>query len=106
MECPACRDPKGIFVFGSNLAGRHGKGAALHARQVHGAVYGDGQGRQGHSYGLATKDHSLRALSLEIIQKHVWFFQSSRSAARTEILCHSYRVWISRLPRQGHSAYV
>src|ERR1700692_294975 len=25
-----------VFVFGSNLAGRHGKGAALHARKHHG----------------------------------------------------------------------
>lgn len=27
-----------IFVFGSNLAGRHGKGAALYAYQHHGAI--------------------------------------------------------------------
>lgn len=31
-----------IFVFGSNLAGRHGAGAALYARQHHGAIYGRG----------------------------------------------------------------
>ena len=36
-----------VFVFGSNLAGRHGKGAALHARQHHGAIYGRGCGPQG-----------------------------------------------------------
>jgi hypothetical protein len=36
-----------IFVFGSNLAGRHGKGAALYARKHHGAVYGKGLGRMG-----------------------------------------------------------
>lgn len=35
-----------IFVFGSNLAGRHGKGAALHARNYHGAVYGEPVGPQ------------------------------------------------------------
>jgi hypothetical protein len=29
-----------IFVFGSNLTGRHGKGAALYARQHYGAIYG------------------------------------------------------------------
>lgn len=27
-----------IFVFGSNLTGRHGKGAALHAYKHHGAI--------------------------------------------------------------------
>ena len=31
-------------IFGSNLAGRHGKGAARFARQNQGAVYGQGQG--------------------------------------------------------------
>jgi hypothetical protein len=36
-----------IFVFGSNLAGRHGKGAALWAREHRGAIYGQGRGRQG-----------------------------------------------------------
>lgn len=29
-----------IFVFGSNQAGRHGKGAAKYARNNLGAVYG------------------------------------------------------------------
>ena len=28
---------KVIFVFGSNLAGRHGRGAALHAKRYYGA---------------------------------------------------------------------
>lgn len=44
-----------VFVFGSNLAGRHGKGAALHALENHGAIYGKGQGRQGDSYAIPTK---------------------------------------------------
>lgn len=45
-----------IFTFGSNLAGRHGAGAALFARQNHGAVTGRGVGRQGSSYAIPTKD--------------------------------------------------
>lgn len=44
-----------IFVFGSNLAGRHGKGAALIARHQHGAIYGQGEGLQGRSYAIPTK---------------------------------------------------
>lgn len=56
-----------IFVFGSNLAGRHGKGAALHARQNYGAIYGVGEGMQGHSYAIPTKDHNLNTLPLHII---------------------------------------
>ena len=59
-----------IFVFGSNLAGRHGKGAALWARQHRGAVYGIGQGRQGQSYAIPTKDERLRTLPLETIGAH------------------------------------
>ena len=36
-----------IFVFGSNLAGRHGAGAAKIALEKHGAIYGQGVGLQG-----------------------------------------------------------
>lgn len=56
-----------IFVFGSNLAGRHGKGAALWASRHRGARYGQGEGLQGQSYAIPTKDGSLRTLSLEEI---------------------------------------
>lgn len=64
-------DQREIFVFGSNLAGRHGKGAALHARLHHGAVYGQGEGLQGDSYGIATKDANLRSRSIDAIHKSV-----------------------------------
>ncbi len=47
---------KQIFVFGSNREGRHGKGAALHARLHHGAVYGQARGLQGDSYAIVTKE--------------------------------------------------
>lgn len=48
--------PNEIFVFGSNTQGRHGKGAALFARQKCGAIYGQARGRQGQSYAIVTKD--------------------------------------------------
>lgn len=64
-------DTARVFVFGSNLAGRHGKGAALYARQHHGAIYGQGVGRQGNSYAIPTKDERLRTLPLDVIAKHV-----------------------------------
>lgn len=60
-----------IFVFGSNLAGRHGKGAALYARQKHGAIYGQGVGLQGESYGIPTKDEKIKTLPLERIKPYV-----------------------------------
>ena len=68
------RQHERVFVFGSNLAGRHGKGAALHARKHHGAIYGQGVGRQGESYAIPTKDEKLRTLPLDTIAVHVHEF--------------------------------
>jgi hypothetical protein len=53
-----------IFVFGSNRAGRHGKGAARWAKMHRGAIYGVGEGRQGQSYAIPTKDAGLQTLPL------------------------------------------
>lgn len=60
-----------VFVFGSNLAGRHGKGAALYALKKHGAIYGQGVGRQGNSYAIPTKDANLHTLPLEYIKHYI-----------------------------------
>lgn len=60
-----------ILVFGSNLAGRHGKGAAKDAMQHYGAEYGVGVGPSGHSYAIPTKDERVRTLPLEDIARHV-----------------------------------
>lgn len=60
-----------IFVFGSNEAGRHGKGAALAAVKNHGAVYGQGVGLQGRSYAIPTKAADLDVLPLEVIERYV-----------------------------------
>ena len=43
-----------IFVFGSNLQGSHGGGAAAIAAQKFGAIWGQGVGLQGQSYGIPT----------------------------------------------------
>lgn len=63
-----------IFVFGSNLSGRHGKGAALCARNKHGAVYGVGKGRTGNSYAIPTKGKNLKILPLDVIEEYVLEF--------------------------------
>lgn len=60
-----------IFVFGSNLAGRHGKGAAADALRLHGAIYGHGEGRQGDSYAIPTKDFDMRTRPLADIAMSV-----------------------------------
>ena len=43
-----------IFVFGSNLAGFHGGGAARAAYEKFGAIWGQGTGLQGQSYAIPT----------------------------------------------------
>lgn len=60
-----------IFCFGSNLAGRHGAGAALWARKHRGAIYGQGVGLQGQSYAIPTKDENIKTLPLERIKLYV-----------------------------------
>ena len=60
-----------IFVFGSNEAGRHGAGAALFAKQHHGAKYGQGFGLQGSSFAIPTKDGNINTLPLEKIKEYV-----------------------------------
>lgn len=48
-----------IFVFGSNLAGRHGGGAAYQAWKQFGAEMGVGEGLTGRCYAFPTLDASL-----------------------------------------------
>ena len=60
-----------IFVFGSNLSGRHGKGAAKTALWW-GAKWGQAKGLQGRTYGIPTKDASIRrTLTIEEIKPFV-----------------------------------
>lgn len=73
-----------IFVFGSNLAGRHGAGAALFARTRCGARYGQGEGRQGRSYAIPTKDERLRTLPLTVIAEAVGRFLTHAAATPGE----------------------
>lgn len=67
-------EPGIIFVFGSNLAGRHGLGAAKFARENYGARYGVGQGRTGDAYAIPTKSATLEILHLETIRDWVKIF--------------------------------
>jgi len=64
-----------LFVFGSNLAGRHGAGAAKLAKDKFGAKYGIGIGLTGQCYAIPTKDHAIISLSLFSIEQYVFFFK-------------------------------
>lgn len=65
-----------VFVFGSNLEGIHGAGAALTAKKQHGAVQGVGKGIQGNSYAIPTKLYPAKnaTLPLAAIQNYVDVF--------------------------------
>jgi hypothetical protein len=56
-------NPNEIFVFGSNMAGRHGAGAARQAAEMFGAKYGVGEGLTGQCYAFPTLDRHLQQVS-------------------------------------------
>ena len=51
-----------IFVFGSNLAGAHGDGAARLAYERFGAIWGNGVGLQGQSYAIPTMQGGVETI--------------------------------------------
>ena len=55
--------PDEVFVFGSNLAGMHGGGAAWVARQKFGAIMGQGVGLQGQSYAIPTMQGGVETIA-------------------------------------------
>lgn len=82
-----------VFVFGSNLAGIHGKGAALHAKHFYGAKQGIGVGFVDRSYAIPTKDANLKTLHiLDIVPyvnefKHFALTSQHRNYLVTRIGC-------------------
>ncbi len=54
--------PGEIFVFGSNLQGMHGGGAARIAYQKFGAIMGQGVGLQGHCYAIPTMQGGVETI--------------------------------------------
>ena len=54
--------PNEIFVFGSNLAGSHGGGAARFAYDRFGAIWGQGVGLQGQSYAIPTMQGGVETI--------------------------------------------
>ncbi len=54
--------PNEVFVFGSNLAGFHGGGAARIAHAKFGAIWGQGVGMQGQSYAIPTMQGGVETI--------------------------------------------
>jgi hypothetical protein len=65
-----------VFVFGSNLSGIHGAGAAKVAAAQFGAQYGDGRGwmKDFKCYAIPTKGALLSVLPLDMIQQDIEHF--------------------------------
>ena len=55
--------PDEVFVFGSNLQGRHGSGAAGAAVRYFGAIWGQGVGMQGQCYAIPTMHGGVDVIS-------------------------------------------
>ena len=54
--------PNEVFVFGSNLQGFHGGGAARTAYKFFGAIWGEGVGIQGQSYAIPTMQGGVETI--------------------------------------------
>jgi hypothetical protein len=63
-----------IFVFGSNLRGVHGRGAAKDAAEKYGAEFGVGEGRTGDAYAIPTKETPYKGRRLQNIRASVDLF--------------------------------
>jgi len=64
-------DPAAVFVFGSNIAGAHGGGAARAAVDRFDARMGVAEGMTGRAYAIPTVDHMIRPLPLETVRASV-----------------------------------
>ena len=64
-----------IFVFGSNLSGQHGGGAALLAYKKWGAIWGQGVGLQGQTYGIPTMQGGIDTIA-PYVDEFIRFAQS------------------------------
>jgi len=76
-----------VFVFGSNLAGKHNGGGAKVALEKFGAIYGKSIGIQGQSYAIPTLGYSFERLPLEEIGLYIKdFINYSESNPSKEFL--------------------
>ena len=80
--------PNEIFVFGSNLQGYHGGGAARLAMNQWGAVWGQGTGLQGQTYAIPTMQGGIGTIR-PYIDQFIKFAQidPERTFLVTEIGC-------------------
>lgn len=80
--------PNEIFVFGSNLQGYHGGGAARLAMDKWGAIWGQGVGLQGQTYAIPTMQGGTDTIR-PYVDQFIKFAQNDpeRTYLVTEIGC-------------------
>lgn len=83
-----------VFVFGSNLEGVHGKGAARYARDYLGAEHGCGEGPTGAAYALPTKRKPYETMELREVERSVARFLQ-HAASNLDTLFRVSRVGCS-----------
>lgn len=101
-DCITALKPGEIFVFGSNLEGAHGGGAALQAWRQWGAVWGQGAGLQGQTYGIPTMHGGPEAIR-PYVDEFIRFAQMHPELTFlvTEIGCGICRIYPA-----GHCPFV
>jgi hypothetical protein len=98
---PMNKDPKrsetsaDIFVFGSDLAGRHSGDEALTALRNYGATYGRAVGLQGRSYAIPVRDEQGKLLPIPVISRYVQAFIKF-AATHRDVKFHVTRVGCGR----------
>lgn len=89
-------DPaRDVFVFGSDLAGRHAGGDALRALRHYGAIYGCGVGLQGRSYAIPVRDEHGKLMPIAVIARYVKAFLRF-AAIHREMTFHVSRIGCGR----------
>ena len=91
---PIPDSPEVVWVFGSNLSGIHGAGAALVAKNMFNAEFYVGKGATGRSYAIPTKgkyEARLPTLPLNDIEQHVRDFRVYADANPAKIF------WVTRI---------
>ena len=61
-----------IFVFGSNLQGHHGGGAALIAYEKFGAVWNEGVGLHGKTYAIPTMHGGVDDIKNKTLRRRIY----------------------------------
>ena len=94
--------PNEIFVFGSNLSGHHGGGAALLAMNKWGAIWGQGVGLQGQTYGIPTMQGGVETIRPYVDE----FIQFANKHPEMTFSGYGNRMWHSRISSSRNSSTI